>query len=392
MKRTIIISLVVMLAFASSVSAQHKGSAPTKKEITVKGKLQFTKDPFNRTYVDYGIRLSKGKGDKKVEIMRVIPDAAGNFSFKVDASIPQLYNLSVYGLEYVDFWACKDNLTINVRGVDTCRYLIKNPPFVYIEGSEDNNVLNLVNQASYLNYQRMILTYQEDYKAGQSKDTIWHSCVRDNIRALSKDLNDRIRLIVKMYKDRPTVLFAVNMLDKKKDRELMLSTYDVLIKKFPWFTEAKEAKESFIKNENQEKLLELGAVAPEFSFPNLDGKMVNLKDLRGKLLIVDFWASWCGPCRQETPNVKAVYDKYKDKGLEVLSVSIDKKENEWKKAVEEDKLTWLQLNAKDSKKLMQDYQFSGIPYIILLDKDGKFVAKNIRGDKIEEAVKKALTL
>lgn len=381
-----------MLAFASSVSAQQKGSAPTKKEITVKGKLKFTKDPLNRTYVNYGIRLSKGKGDKKVEIMKVTPDTAGYFSFKVDASKPQLYNLSVYGLEYVDFWAYKDDLTINVRGIDTCRFLIKNPPFVYIEGSEDNNVLNLVNQANYLNYQRMILTYQEDYKASQSKDSVWHSCVRNNIKAIGKDLNDRIRLIVKMYKDRPTVLFAVNMLDKKTDRELMLSTYDILIKKYPWFTEAKEAKESFLKNENQEKLLELGAVAPEFSFPNLDGKMVNLKDLRGKVLIVDFWASWCGPCRQETPNVKAVYNKYKDKGLEVLSVSIDKKENEWKKAVEEDKLTWLQLIAKDSKKLMQDYQFSGIPYIILLDKNGKFIAKNIRGDQIEAAVKKALNL
>lgn len=391
MKRFLILGVMALFA-ASSLYAQTKGAASQKKEITVKGKLQFTKDPFNRTYVNYGIRLSKGKGDKKVELMRVTPDANGNFSFKVDATNPQLYNLSVYGIEYVDFWAHKDDLTINVRGVDTCRYLVKNPPFVYIEGSEDNNVLNLVSQATYLNYQRMILTYQEDYKAGQTKDSVWHECVRNNIRALDKDLNERIRLIVRMYKDRPTVLYAVNMLDKKVDRELILNTYDVLIKKFPWFTEAKEAKESFLKNENQEKLLAIGAVAPDFTFPNLDGKMVSLKDLRGKLLIVDFWASWCGPCRQETPNIKAVYEKYKDKGLEVLSVSIDKKESDWRKAVEEDKLTWLQLNAKDSKKLMQDYQFSGIPYIILIDKDGKFVAKNIRGEKIEAAVKKALNL
>jgi len=104
-----------------------------------------------------------------------------------------------------------------------------------------------------------------------------------------------------------------------------------------------------------------------------------------KNLLIDFWASWCGPCRSEIPNVEKLYKGYKDKGLAVLSVSIDKSKKAWLKALEEENMAWPQVDApKAGKQIMKDYQFSGIPYIILLDKEGKIIAKGLRGEQMHK--------
>ena len=113
--------------------------------------------------------------------------------------------------------------------------------------------------------------------------------------------------------------------------------------------------------------------------------MVNLKEFRGKYLVVDFWASWCGPCRSEIPHMKDLYEVYKGKDIEFLSVSIDKSKNAWKKAMRQEDMAWPQLQAPGSgKDIMKEYQFSGIPYIILLDKEGKIVAKQLRSESLKK--------
>ena len=105
-------------------------------------------------------------------------------------------------------------------------------------------------------------------------------------------------------------------------------------------------------------------------------------------VLLDFWASWCGPCRQEIPHLKEVYKKYKEKGLEILSVSVDAKPTDWKKAMAEERMAWPQINAVESKPVMADYLFSGIPYLVVVDKEGKIVEKNVRGESLDKAMKK----
>ena len=135
----------------------------------------------------------------------------------------------------------------------------------------------------------------------------------------------------------------------------------------------------------------VGRQAPDFTLPTPNGKTIHFYDFikDKKCVLLDFWASWCGWCRKENPNVRTVYDKYRDEGFTVLSVSLDEKEAAWRKAIGEDKPTWQQVRESSGTKkgLYLWYGLNGIPAIFLIGPDGKILAEGLRGSKIEEAVK-----
>lgn len=136
----------------------------------------------------------------------------------------------------------------------------------------------------------------------------------------------------------------------------------------------------------------IGAEAPNFELNNLEGKPMELKDLRGKLILLDFWASWCGPCRRENPNVVKLYDEYKDKGFDILGVSLDRDQARWEQAVEKDGLTWHHVSDLKGWKsaAAKLYSVSSIPATLLIDKEGKIVARNLRGAALEAKVAELL--
>ncbi|MEZ4903084.1 MAG: TlpA disulfide reductase family protein [Spirosomataceae bacterium] len=128
----------------------------------------------------------------------------------------------------------------------------------------------------------------------------------------------------------------------------------------------------------------VGQVAPEFTQNDVNDKPVSLTSLRGKYVLVDFWASWCGPCRQENPNVVKAYNQYKDKGFTILGVSLDQKKEPWLKAIEKDQLTWTHVS--DLKYWQNEvavmYGINSIPASLLLDPNGKIIGKNLRGEAL----------
>jgi len=130
--------------------------------------------------------------------------------------------------------------------------------------------------------------------------------------------------------------------------------------------------------------------APEIEMPNPDGKIIRLSDLKGKVVLVDFWASWCGPCRKENPNVVRLYNKYKSKGFTVFSVSLDENADAWKGAIASDGLSWPN-HCSDllrwSSPVIQKYGFTGIPYTVLLNEEGNFIGVNLRGPELEQKLK-----
>jgi peroxiredoxin len=136
----------------------------------------------------------------------------------------------------------------------------------------------------------------------------------------------------------------------------------------------------------------IGKDAPELDLPDAGGKTIPLSTFKGKYVLVDFWASWCGPCRAENPNVLKAYIQFKDKNFTILGVSLDKDKGAWEKAIGEDKLAWTQVSDLKfwNSKAVEIFQFQGIPFNVLIDPQGKIIAQELRGPELENKLQEVL--
>jgi peroxiredoxin len=136
----------------------------------------------------------------------------------------------------------------------------------------------------------------------------------------------------------------------------------------------------------------VGKTVPELVMPDVNGKDVSISSFRGKFLLVDFWASWCGPCRMENPNVVNAYNQYKGKNFTVLGVSLDKDKDSWKKAIAQDHLSWTQMSDLKywNSQAVEIFGFQGIPFNVLVDPSGRVIGESLRGEELDAKLKQIL--
>lgn len=220
------------------------------------------------------------------------------------------------------------------------------------------------------------------------------------INAVNSEFYDHSKKFVEDHKGSPAVLAAMSRLNIQQELPLFIQVRESLRKTIPtseYFAgfrdqvdrleqQASAAKAQEEQMARMDNLIPVGSAAPQFTQATPDGKQLSLSDFKGKVVLIDFWASWCKPCRMEMPNVKAVYAKYHGKGFEILGVSLDAKKEAWLGAIQQDGLPWKHVSDLGSwnNAVAQQYGVTSIPYTVLVDRDGNVLAKQLRGPALDQ--------
>jgi peroxiredoxin len=273
-----------------------------------------------------------------------------------------------------------------------------------VSGTYSNDAFQTFNENLNV-FQKKLLDYQNNnvqklIAAQQKKDKLEIENLNKGYSSIQKNMDEYMtkypdenpRSFISLLLLERTFSSPTFNLDKVKktfnnfDESLKITKPGILIAKKLKVIEDNKKK---IKSTNTVELLKK---APDFTAKDPNGKIISLKQSLGKVTIIDFWASWCGPCRKENPNVVALYNEFHSKGLNIIGVSLDNELNEWKNAIQKDKITWTQVSnlKKWSDPVAKLYEVEQIPSTFILDSNGTIVAKDLRGEELKAKIKELL--
>jgi peroxiredoxin len=257
-----------------------------------------------------------------------------------------------------------------------------------VGGKYNKSMLKLYNL--YTGFEKEMAAFNAEV-ATIDATTVTEELRTNTTQRYNKMITSRSEAIEKFIQNEPAspaTYFAVKYLFQKPASKLILIAADKMGKELPNSLYTKNLVSLAAKIGPTVE----GAIAPEISLKTPEGDMLALSSLRGKVVLIDFWASWCGPCRKENPNVKKIYEKYKDRGFEIFAVSLDNNAAQWKGAIAKDGLTWKHVSDLGGWKssAAQLYQVHSIPQTFLLDQEGRIVKTGFRSHELESLIQPLL--
>ena len=347
-----------------------------------------------------------------------ILDESGNFSFSTPIPSYGFYNVVVGKNNFATLILNTGDKGISITG--DARDLGKT---YAVSGSDESNLFWEINQHEIASYekrsairakqdsiQQLFQYHLNQNKNQQSIDSLSASMeaefnqLHENDQSLMTDYISYIKGFIDQHSNSLVSIYAVSRLrppleyisyyEKVSDALNEKAIESDQVKKYQTMVaDMKKAMAEQMQREqamavNEANLAE-GNAAPEFSGSTPDGNQIALSSLKGKIVLLDFWASWCKPCRIENPNVVKLYQKYSKKGFEILGVSLDETQDAWVKAIQQDGLTWKHCSDLKGWKsgIALKYNVNAIPATFLLDKEGKIIAKNLRGEALANKLK-----
>lgn len=350
----------------------------------INGQVKF-KDPVKKVYLYYsqaGERMTDSTNLKE-----------NQFTFTEKVAEPSLATLMVR-------FDAKDGVTRRPEGMQF--YIEPGNIKIKVTDSLQNAIVSGSQSQKYFEKLQLLLkpynekmsafsTQYMDYR--KNNDTAGMKKIEDDANALDSVMNQEVYLRYAM--NNPTSPVALYAMETYAGYDIDPSKVEPLFKRLATKIQNSGSGKAFYKRIETAKKTAIGSMAMNFTQPDTLGHPVSLSDFKGKYVLLDFWASWCGPCRAENPNVVKAFNEYKGKNFTVLSVSLDQpgKEQAWLDAIHKDGLTWNHVSDLKfwDNAVAKQYGIRAIPQNLLLDPSGKIIAKNIRGEelgkKLEEVIK-----
>lgn len=255
-----------------------------------------------------------------------------------------------------------------------------------IGGTRNNDYLDQLNTYQS-EYAMAMAGFEQEYMmvqgSGAEQDM---SVLEAKYKSLQASETDKLKQLINAMDSSPVAIYAAGMF---YDKDASFPFLDSLSARLSSQMPKDKYALLFAEQMNKLRKFAIGQPAPDFTLTDLEGKSFSLTSLKGNYVLIDFWASWCKPCRQENPNVVATYKKFKGKPFKIIGVSLDRSEEPWREAIKADGLSWSHVWDKEGK-VANDYAVEGIPSTFLLDKEGKIIAKNLRGGALENKLKEVM--
>ena len=389
-KRSLWIVFAASVAMVLSCNSKKKGTFTVVGTYKNADKLAAIEGPINKVYL---LEVAYGKDPAPIllDSARLSP-GKGSFTLTGSARSQEIYEV-MFGTNVLPVPLINDAPEVKLD-VD----LGKRDDFYQVSGSEASSQLrDLITIFGKKNFEvERTMVRLDSLKRVSSSDSVLLAATTVKNNAIH-DLNTYLKQVLNTNNNATVCALALSWSSRSFSQQEFEASLAQMLEKYP----NNETINGLKKNYDQQLAEQdrednnnswVGKQAPELALPDANGHTVSISSFKGKFVLVDFWASWCGPCRAENPNVVKAYQEFRNRNFTILGVSLDKEKDPWQEAIRDDKLEWTHVSDLKfwNSKAVETFKFNGIPFNVLIDPTGKIIGQSLRGDDLENKLKQVL--